>query len=154
MANQITLTNASVSTPTALKLLNAEFTYGWKNLTSANPSNTIFGTTESQFNGWENPLINLKFFINLNNPTANYITWALWNELVKAQYLGTAGTRTYLALTAGSGDVSFASYAASTSVSAVTSIPVTIVSYSLRLNPEYSSNSYLWEIDAQLMETI
>jgi hypothetical protein len=153
MANQVTLVNTGINSGTAVKLLNSEFTYGWKNLTSANPSNTLFGTTETQFNGWENPLINLRFFININNPTSGYMTWALWNAFAKTEYLGTAGTRTYLALTAGSADIAFASYAASSTASAVTSIPVSVISYSLKMNPEDSSESYLLEIDAQLMET-
>jgi hypothetical protein len=153
MTNLITLQNTSLSTSTAVRLLNAEFTYGWKNLINANPSNTVFGTTETVMNGWENPRMTIRFYIPIDNTPAGSMTWALWNEFAKAEYLGSTNTRTSLILKAGAADTSFASYARDDTTTAITAIPVSIMDFTLRISPDDSLNSYMWIIDAHLMET-
>lgn len=153
MTNSLTLTNASLSTSTAVKLLNGEFTYGWKNLVKADPGNGYFGDVEAQFNGWENPIASLMFHIPTDNIPAGTMTWPLWNEFVKAQHAGSSSSCTFLAITYGASDTAFAEYSASSSSTARTTIPVQISSYNLRFSPAESKNAAHWTISAQLQVT-
>lgn len=149
MVNTITLTNASLSTSTAVKLYNGDFRYSWKNLTKVDPGSGFFGDVEAQTNGWENPLISLKFFIPIDNIGSGYMTWALWNEFARYQYDGT--NQTLLSVSVGSSDTSFTSY--SLQSSGVSSIPVIIKSYDLIFSPSDSRDAGFWTISAQLQTT-
>ncbi len=151
MTNTITLTNSTLTTSTAVKLLNGAFTYGWKNLTKIDPGTGFYGDVEAQMNGWENPAITLKFYIPIDNTPANNMTWALWNEFSKYQYDGT--NQTTLNISIGSSDTAFANYSADETTSAVTSIPVIIKNYSLTFSPSDSKDSGFWTISAQLQVT-
>lgn len=154
MVTQISLTNPSLSTTTA-NLFGASFTYGWRNMTAENPSNSTFGTVESQFSGWENPTINLKFYIPIGNNLPTFMTWALWNEFAKAQYDGTASTRTLLTVTFGS--TLFDSYAYSETNAGIASllggIPVQLKSYSVNVTSDENKDGQFWVINAQFVET-
>jgi len=151
MANQIILTNDSLST-SSVRLVNGSFSYGWKNLTTADPSNSQFGNVEAQSVGWENPIINLNFYIPIDNIPSGTMTWALWNEYVKNQEVGTSATQTKLGVVVGKNDTSFVSYASSLTGS-TTNIPVVIKNYTLTFSPSDSRNAAFWNIKATLLET-
>jgi hypothetical protein len=151
MTNIITLTNASLSTSTAVKLLNGDFTYSWKNLTKIDAGEGFFGNVEAQMNGWENPALNLRFYIPIDNLPSGAMSWELWNEFAKYQYDGT--NQTILSVAVGSSDTSFKDYSASTATSGVSSIPVIVRSYALKFSPADSRDSAFWTIDAQLQVT-
>lgn len=151
MANQLTLTNQSLSTSTAVKLLNAEFTYGWKNLTNSNPVVNSFGSVEPVFNGWENPIIGLTFYIPVNSVPSGSMTWALWNEFVKVRSNSSiTSTVTKLSVTVGDSDTVFQDYSASPSNVGTSTISVVVKSFNLRFDPGESVNAGLWTINAQL----
>ena len=152
MTNSITLTNTSLTTSTAVRLLAGEFTYSWQNLISANPSNSSFGSVEPVFNGWENPIGNLTFVIPTDSNPSGCMTWALWNQFAKAP-AGYPTTDTIMSLTYGDSDTLFADYSQSSSTTAVTSIPIMIKGYSLRFSPADSRNSAHWTINAQIIIT-
>lgn len=151
MVNQITLTNTSLSTTTAVKLFNGKFTYGWKNLFQVDPSNSAYGNVEAQFSGWENPLITLNFFIPIDDTPAGFMTWSLWNEFVKYQYDGV--TQTILQVSVGSGDTAFADYSADSTTSADTTIPVVVRNYNLTFSPRDSNNANFWKVSVALQVT-
>lgn len=153
MSNYLTLQNASVTTSTEIRLYNGSFSYGWENLLSSDPSNTAFGDVENVFNGWENPIINLVFFIPTNLAAGSTMTWALWNEFAKAEYLGTNATATYLRVTTGDNDTPFLNYSASSSSVGTSSIPISIKGYSLKFSPATSNNSAFWTIQAKCRVT-
>ena len=154
MTNQITLTNTNLSTSTAVKLLNSKFTYNWKNLTKFDPGAGYYGSVETQFSGWENPALNLQFYIPIDNTPSGSMTWSLWNEFVKYEYDGE--TPTILNFTVGGSDTAFTDYSASggsmTSYMGDADIPVQIKSYSLVISPD-TRNGYMWVINAQLQVT-
>lgn len=150
MANTITLQCDALTPSTAIRLLNSDFSYSWQNLVVADPTNTAFDKTEVQFNGWENPLINLTFHIPIDNTPANSMTWALWNSFVKNEYNGATSTQIRMTMVVGSTDTSLFSYATSSSTA---SIPVVIKGYSLRASPTDSNGANFWTINAQLIET-
>lgn len=151
MANQLTLTNQSLTTSTAVKLLNGEFSYSWKNLTTNNPVVNSYGNSEPVFTGWENPILNLTFYIPINNVPSGTMSWSLWNEFAKVRSDNSvSSTLTKLSVTVGDSDVVFADYSASSAATATTSIPVSVKSYSLRFDPGESVNASLWVINAQL----
>ncbi len=152
MTNIISLQSNNINSSTAVKLLSPTFTYGWRNMTAENPSNSTFGTVESQFSGWENPMINLQFYIPIDQNISGYMTWALWNQFAKNQYDGTSATRLYLSAEFGN-SVPLATYAASSLSTSTYPIPVQIKSYSLNITADESRNGYLWVITAQLTET-
>jgi hypothetical protein len=139
-----------MSTTTAVKLLNSDFSYSWQNMISNDPTNTAFDKTEVQFSGWENPLINLTFHIPIDLTIPSTMTWALWNQFVKNEYDGSANTQIKLSMVVGSTDTSLVSYATSSSTA---SIPVQIKGYSLRISPTDSNGANFWTINAQLIET-
>ena len=150
MTNQITLTNTNLSTSTAVKLLNSKFTYNWKNLTKFDPGAGYYGSVETQFSGWENPALNLQFYIPIDNTPDNSMTWSLWNEFVKYEYDGV--TPTTLNFTVGGSDTAFTDYSDSSSSAGVSNIPVQIKSYSLVISPD-TRNGYMWVINAQIQVT-
>lgn len=154
MTNTITLTNPSINSGTAIKLLNSNFSYGWKNLEDSPPSLNSFGNVESQFSGWENPILTLNFHIPINNNIANGMTWALWNEIAKNQYdADTASTKTVLNISVGSSDSAFTDYSLDSTSSSLSSIPVIVKTYSLTFSPGDSHNSNFWSIKAVLKVT-
>jgi len=153
MANTISLINTGINSGTAVKLLNGEMTYGWKNRTLENPTDGTYGNVESQFSGWENPIINTTFYIPIDGVPSGHMTWALWNQFVKNAYDGTAGTQTKLTVTLGDNDTPFLSYAATSAATGTSIIPVQIKSFNLRFSPADSNNAAFWTINAQLVET-
>ncbi|HEY9702638.1 MAG TPA: hypothetical protein V6C58_09340, partial [Allocoleopsis sp.] len=124
--------------------------YSWQNLVVADPTNTAFDKTEVQFNGWENPLINISFCIPTNNIPPSTMTWELWNSFVKNEYVGTTNTKTILNIIVGEVDTSLISYATDTSTQ---NIPVQIKGYTLNFGPGDSDKGSFWIINAQLVET-
>lgn len=146
------LTNSTINSGTAVTLLGGELSYQWKNLTSANPGNSFFASTESQFSGWENPIMSLSFHINVNSIPTGTMTWDLWNQFVKAQYLGTSSTQTFLSCQVGTSTL-FTDYSASSSSTGVTSIPIQINSSTLSFSPGDSDNAHFWTINCQLQVT-
>ena len=149
MANTISLTNTTLSTSTAVKLLNGEITYSWKNMVQANPSNSSFGSVEAVFTGWENPALNLTFHIPIDNNPSGFMTWGLWNEFVKYQYDGV--NQTTLAISVGASDTSFSDYSDGTSGDST--IPVIVKGYTLKFGANDSRNANFWTINAQLQVT-
>lgn len=152
MTNIISLQSNNISTTSAIKLLNAEISYSWKNLVTTDPSNSSYGSVESQFSGWENPQISLTFYIPQRNPSG-FMTWALWHEFVKNQYVGTDASKIYLSASLGTSDVLLSSFAASSLASSTYPIPVQIKSYNMRVSADESKGNLL-VINAQLTETI
>jgi hypothetical protein len=170
--NNMTLQCTGINSGYAVRMLNAEIGYSWSNLTDAKPSNTTFANVETQFNGWSNPMINLVFYIPIDqiidlniayaaqngvssytDPRYQYMSWELWHQFVKNEYLGTTATKIYLSAVLGSSDTSLKTYAQSTSTTGVTPIPVQLKSYSMRVTQDESRGS-LWVINAQFIETI
>ena len=149
--NTISLLNTTISA-TPIKLFNALISYGWNNKISTDPIPGSFANVEAQFNGWENPQINLTFYIPIDNTPSGYMTWNTWHQFVKSQYLGTSATTTYLYATLGSNDTPLASYAASSLASSTYPIPIIIKSYNMNVSAD-ESNGTLWVINAQLTET-
>lgn len=149
MTNMIKIINNTITGSTGLALLNADFTYAWKNEISANPLEGVFDNVEVLFNGWENPVINLTFHLPVGTSYANgttYMDWAKWNSIVKNQYDGTVATRNRLEITVS--NTQFTDY--STTATSTTSIPFVVKNYNLRFSPSDSRNSYFWTITAQL----
>ena len=157
MANTIKLINTNITGSNGLRLLNSKFTYGWKNLTSEDPSESSYGNVESVFQGWENPQITLNFFLPIDNATytdgVTYLNWAKWNQLVKNLYDGTSSTQTKLQIKVGDSDTSFSDYSTDITTTATTDIPVVIKSYNLSFSPDDSNKSGFWTISAQLAVT-
>lgn len=157
MANTIKLINTNITGSNGLKLLGSKFNYGWKNLTSEDPSESSYGNVESVFQGWENPQVSLTFFIPIDNSTltdgTTFMNWAKWNSLVKNQYDGTSNTQTKLQIKVGDSDTSFSDYSSDSTSSYTTDIPVAIKSYSLTFSPDDSNKSGFWTVNAQLVVT-
>lgn len=149
MTNTLTLTNSAINSGSAVRLLGGEFSYSWQNLIDAPPVATGFGNTEVQMSGWENPLINLTFYIPVDNIPSSTMTWALWNQFTKNDTV----TQTLLTMRIGASDTIFISYAASSSSTGTSTIPVVIKGYTLNLSPADSSNASFWTVNAQLQET-
>lgn len=149
MVNQILLSNPSLSS-TSVKLLNGKFSYGWKNMVSADPSNGAFNATEVQYTGWENPIISLIFYIPVENLPVGTMTWALWNEYAKNQEIGTSATQTLLSVVVGNNDTAFISYANSVATS---DIPVVIKTFNVDFSPADSQDAGFWTVKATLLET-
>ena len=154
MTNSISFKNPTINSGVSVKLLNSNINYSWKNIVSVDPSQTSFSAVEAQLSGWENPTMNLTFYIPIDNVPSSTMTWSLWNQFVKSQYLGTSDTQTTITINVGSSDTAFSSYASTSSHSAVTNIPVQIKSYSLAFGAKDSSRANFWTIQAQLVETI
>lgn len=151
MSNNIKIICNNITTSTGLKLLNADFSYAWKNQLSANPIESSFDNVEAQFNGWENPVINLTFHVPVGTSYAdgtNYINWEKWNEIVKNEYDGSVDSQCRLEVSVA--DEQFVDYSGVTSVS---SIPFVVKSYNLKFSPSDSNNSYFWTVSAQLQVT-
>lgn len=153
MTNSITLTNAGINSGAETILLAGDFSYNWKNLTKADPGNGYFGSVETQFSGWENPTMNLTFHIPTDNIPTSSMTWALWNQFVKAQYTGSSSTTTYMKIKYGASDTLFADYSASSSSTGITSIPIQILGFGLNFSPADSDRAAFWSINAQLQVT-
>jgi hypothetical protein len=157
MTNTVKLINNSITSSTGLKLLHGTITYGWKNQVTADSGEGYFGDVEAQFNGWENPTINLLFHIPVGNSTyaegTNWMNWAKWNDLVKNQYINTADTATSLVVTVGDTDIPFYEYSLSTSSTGTSNPKIQIKNYTLSLSPDESRNAYFWTINAQLVIT-
>jgi hypothetical protein len=150
MANYVKLINDNITGSTGVKLaVLGSITYGWQNLVSADPTNTAFDKTEVQFNGWENPIINLSFAIPIEDNPSGFITWATWNSIVKNEYIDSS-TLTKLQVVVGSADTSLTSYATSTST---TLIPVQVKGFTLNLGAGDSNDANFWIINAQFIET-
>jgi len=155
----ITLTNSNVNSGTAVTLYGAKLTYGWKSLTVNKPIQQYFGKSEVQFNGWENPIINLTFIIRPNDNGTNVMSWELWNDFIRQK--PTSSNQTTLNITTGgltsngiSGSTAvFSSYALDTTTTGVQNIPVVIKSASVNIDPSDSNNGYFWFVNAQLIET-
>jgi len=153
MTNSITLTNDTINSGTAVKLLNSTFTYGFKNMTDVDPTNGGFGITEVQFWGWENPKITLTFHIPIDNIISGFMTWSLWNEFAKNKYDGTSGTQTKLNINVGGSDTAFADYSLDSTSDSVTTIPVQVDNFKLVFGPGGSNNSAFWSVTATFMVT-
>jgi hypothetical protein len=100
-----------------------------------------------QFNGWKNPGITLNFTIDISGSqysSATYLSWTLWNTIVKSQY------NSVLQITIGDTDMAFGSYAYSGANT--TSISFRVVSYTVNMDPSDNKNSNLINITAQLLE--
>lgn len=152
MSNTIKIINNTITGSTGLSLLNADFSYAWKNEITSNPKEGVFDNVESLFNGWENPVINLVFHIPVGTSYAdgtNYMSWFKWNEITKNQYAGSVATQNRLEITVS--NVAFTDY--STTATSVSSIPFMVKSYNLKFSPSESNNSYFWTITAQLQVT-
>jgi hypothetical protein len=152
MSNNIKIICNNITTSTGLALLNADFSYAWKNETSANPTESSFDNVEAQVNGWENPVINLTFHLPVGTSYANgttYMDWAKWNSIVKNLYDGSVDSKCRLEINVSG--IAFTDY--STSSTATTSIPFIVKSYNLKFSPSESRNSYFWTISAQLQVT-
>ena len=155
----IKLTSSEI-TPNTVKLHGAQVTYSWKSNIYSKAYEHSFQNTESQFNGWENPLFNLTFYIPANTESdEGYITWEQWNTLVKQKI--TSSNQITLAITSGALDSDkrptltkeFKSYADSETSTGKSEIPVVIKSYSVKFDAGDSVNGYFWAINAQLQET-
>jgi hypothetical protein len=154
MANTLTLTNASINSGTAVKILNGVVTYNWKNLVKANPTNSSYKNTEAVFTGWENPTFNLTFHIPVGAEPSGTMTWALWNQFVKNKYYASSGaTKTTLTIIVGDSDVSFTDYSVDETTSGNTIIPIQILGFGLTFSPGESNKAGFWTINAQVMVT-
>lgn len=152
MSNIIKIINNNITGSTGLRLLNGDFGYAWKNEVTSNPVENSFDNVEALFAGWENPIINLTFYIPLNSGFADgstYMNWEKWNEIAKNQYDGTTNTQNRLDITVSG--IQFTDY--STTSTAVTSIPFMVKSYNLKFSPGDSFNSSFWTVSAQLLVT-
>lgn len=155
--NSIKLVNTSITGTSGLMLLHGAVSYGWKNNVTADSGDGFFGDVEAQFNGWENPTINLTFHIPVGDSTftngSTWMNWDKWNQLVKNSYLGTESTATSLIFTVGDTDIPFQDYSLSTSSTGTSKPKIQIKGYSLSLSPDESRNAYFWTISAQLQVT-
>lgn len=149
---QVTLRSDNINSSTAVKLLNGEVSYSWKNLTNAEPTVDDFGSTEVQFNGWENPAFTLTFHIPNGSIPTGTMTWGLWNQFVKNKYDGTDSTKVYLNILTGNG-TQFTDYSADETSTSVSDIPVVIRGYSVRFGGGDSRDGYFWTINAQVQVT-
>jgi len=145
--NTLTLTNSTLSTSTAVRLLNGGITYAWKNLVNTDPAIGSFDNIEAQYNGWENPTFKLVFHIPTDNIPASTMTWSLWNEFVK----NSSTTNTTLNMSLGSSDTAFAEYSAGSTGDTV--IPIIVRNYSLTFGPGDSNDSNFWTINANVQVT-
>ena len=157
MTNSIKLTNPNINSGNPIPLLNAEFTYGWKNMINTDTRNNGFGIVESQIAGWENPLIGITFYIPMDATACNVVpstvmSWAQWMSFVRNKYDGTSGTKTTLTMNSGSSDIAFVSYALNSSTTGLTSVPITIKSFTLRVSPDDANKTNWWVINAQIVE--
>jgi hypothetical protein len=132
-------------------LHSAKVSYSWKNLDISKPNEQSFANTEVQFNGWENPIYNLTFYLVEDQMESNDLTWAEWMVLVKNK--PTSTNNITLAIKTGQNDSEkeFKSYG--TSTDGVTEVPVVIKSFSLAFDAKSSVNGYFWTVNAQLQET-
>jgi hypothetical protein len=152
MSNNIKIICNNITGTSGLALLNADFTYAWKNEVSTNPIESSFDNVETQMNGWENPTMNLTFHIPIGTTYANgttYMDWAKWNSITKNLYDGTPNSKCRIEINVAG--TAFTDY--STTSTATTSIPFIVKSYNLRFSPSESRNSYWWTISAQLQIT-
>ena len=140
MTNRLTLTNAGQNSGNPLILLGSSFNYQWTNLTNEFPIPGKFtGIIETNFKGWQNPIMNISFYIETDSPTAGAITWTQWNNIVKD-----AVNHTYLNLKYGTSDTSLISFASVAAGSTGTSsIPIQIKDYQLQVDPGKFNRLYI-----------
>lgn len=149
MTNRLTITNAGQNSGSALILLGAQMGYSWGNLTKDFPHPGIYnGVTEVEYKGWKNPSFNIRFYIELTNPTAGCITWTQFNMIVRDTI-----NKNYLNLTFGENDTAFSSFASvpSTTSTGVASIPIQVIDYNVLIDPNVTDKLY---ITMNCMETI
>jgi len=162
---QLVNTNLGVTTK---KLYGAKVTYGWKNMVTNKPIQALFGKTELDFTGWENPLYNIRFMVprgNVGSAQAvgsDFLDWNDWMVLVRNK--PTSSSQTLLVIEVGT-STKFESIAGatvngvdlnSTSVASsdlVSSIPVVIKGFTANFGVPDSDNAYFMTVDAQLIET-
>lgn len=147
MSNSVTLTNANINSGVAMKLLSSRITYQWQNIRATYPGPGRFDITPTQFQGWQNPGINITFILEQNNPTAGCITMSQLMQVVK----NSTSALTYLTVTTGISDTLFASYA--TSSTGVTSIPIQVADLTINIDPNDNVNSDKLLITMNCFET-
>lgn len=140
MTNRLTLTNAGQNSGNALILLGASFSYQWTNMTNEFPiSGKYTGIIETNFKGWQNPVMNVSFYIETDSPTVGSITWTQWNNIVKDSV-----NHTYLNLKYGTSDTSLISFASVAAGSTGTSsINIQIKDYQLQVDPNKINRLYI-----------
>lgn len=142
MANKVTIINSTEGVSS--DILCYSITYNWNNLAQdfeIPGSSTI---QPVQFNGWKNPAFTLNFTIDLGGIIGGTLTWANWNKIVKSSSNST------LQVVLTDSNLSFGSYANSSTIT--TDISFRVVSYSVSINPSDNRNSNLIDIQAQCIE--
>jgi hypothetical protein len=77
VAADITLTNPNVNLGNPVTIPGVSFSYGWKNISRAKPSEGAYDITESHYGGFENPKITVQGFFDADSTETNVITHAL-----------------------------------------------------------------------------
>jgi len=80
----IYLTNSAVNSGTAVWLVGAGITYGWKNITKATPVPGLYDVVEVDQAGWENPKITIAGFYDVDDVDSNEISETLLKQFAKA----------------------------------------------------------------------
>jgi hypothetical protein len=146
MSNSVTLTNSTVNSGVAMKLLSGLVAFRWETLVAQYPQPGRFTVAPGLFQGWKNPGFNIIFSIQLTNPASStLITLPQFFSVLRSQ------SPTYLTITVGDNDTVFPSYA--TSSSGVTSIPIMFSDVNLPFNAGDSDRSDLITFSVNCFES-
>ena len=82
VARDIYLYNSAVNSGVAVWCIGATWTYGWSNMTAADPAQGKFDIVKVRQGGWENPIITLSGTIDVDDIQSNEISETLLKTLV------------------------------------------------------------------------
>lgn len=143
MANYLQLSNTTEGI--TKRLLVYSLDYSWNNLVSDYPIPGKFGILENQHQGWTNPSMSLDFTIPVSTTDSSLLTWTDWNRLARST------SETIMTVNIGSSNVMFSSFASSSS--GVSSIPIAIKSFRIRISPKDNNTNY-YTVNATLVEDV
>lgn len=89
----IYLYNSAVNSNTAVWAIGAAITYGWANLTNADPVPGKYNIVEVREGGWENPIFTIRGNIDPDAAGSNEITEVLMKQFARAYT-----TQTYVSI--------------------------------------------------------
>ena len=151
----ITLTHASVNGGVAVDLGAADVSYGWKNLTKTDPVEGKFDISETDYSGFENPIITIRGVMDVDDATANQITQALLIDFALLR----STTPITLTVQAGGGTANKGKLrgrpAAGYSVggSLTTTMKVVIDSFDISFSTTTAEEGQRWDYSITLQET-
>lgn len=147
MAQDIQITS-DLLTPNTISLRGADLKYAFKPLTKTNPLTNSYSLAETQTNGFENPKIIIKGYIDTNNLSDSLIQQKHLLTLAKNEYDGTESTSIYLTVKTGKQDEALLAIDGTTET-----IKVCVEAFDIGIDTD-SDLAHFWVYKLTLVETV